>query len=78
MLHRQVPGAQPIQLQEKVTYAGCAVQVNPMPDGGAVLLFILSTKVVEVPLDADAREEIGRKLLAPSVAVANWNGNGHG
>jgi hypothetical protein len=77
MLHRQVPGAQPIQLQEKVTYAGCAVQVNPMPDGGAVLLFILSTKVVEVPLDANARKIVGQQLLAPSVAVANGNGNGH-
>jgi hypothetical protein len=77
MLHRQVPGAQPIQLQEKVTYAGCTVQVNPAPDGGAVLLFILSTKVVEVPLDANARKIVGQQLLAPSVAVANGNGNGH-
>jgi hypothetical protein len=77
MLHRQVPGAQPIQFQEKVTYAGCEVQVAPTADGGAVLLFILATKVVEVPLDAGGREKIGRKLLAPSVAVANGNGNGH-
>jgi hypothetical protein len=77
MLHRQVPGAQPIQFQEKVTYAGCEVQVAPMADGGAVLLFILSTKVVEVPLDANARKIVGQQLLAPSVAVANGNGNGH-
>jgi hypothetical protein len=74
MLHREVPGSQPLQLQEKVTYAGCAVQVNPTPDGGAVLLFILATKVIEVPLDANAREVVGRQLLAPSVAVANGNG----
>jgi hypothetical protein len=77
MLHREVPGSQPLQLQEKVTYAGCAVQVNPTPDGGAVLLFILSTKVIEVPLDANAREVVGRQLLAPSVAVANGNGHRH-
>jgi hypothetical protein len=74
MLHREVPGSQPLQLQEKVTYAGCAVQVNPTPDGGAVLLFILATKVIEVPLDANAREVVGKQLLAPSVAVANGNG----
>jgi hypothetical protein len=74
MLHREVPGSQPLQLQEKVTYAGCAVQVNPTPDGGAVLLFILATKVIEVPLDANAREVVGRQLLAPSVAVPNGNG----
>jgi hypothetical protein len=74
MLHREVPGSQPIQLQEKVTYAGCAVQVQPTPDGGAILLFVLATKVVEIPLDANARKVVGQQLLAPSVTVANGNG----
>lgn len=63
--------------QKQITYNGVEVAVTPTPDGGAILGIITATEVVMLPLSPEARAEIGRKLLAPSVAVAPANGAGH-
>jgi hypothetical protein len=57
--------------QKQTTYNGVAYEVQQLPGGAAALLFITATEVLAFPLDAQAREAIGRKLLAPSIVTPN-------
>ena len=63
------PDARPPQKQ--TTYVGVSYQVTPMPGGAALLAFTTGTEAIAFPLDPEAREAIGKALLAPHVVTPN-------
>ena len=74
-----VPEQQQVMpIQKQVTYQNVAVQINPTPDGGAVLAFVVQSagKVLMFPLDSQSRKKIGEALLAPSIEVPRPMPNG--
>jgi hypothetical protein len=59
---------------KQTTYTGVSYQVTPMPGGAAMLMFASPQEVIAFPLDPQAREAIGKALLAPHVVTPNGNG----
>jgi hypothetical protein len=66
--HPHQPANMPLK---QTTLVNVRVSVTPTPDGGAILSFELPGEQVVVPLDAAARDGVGKALLAPSIVPAS-------
>jgi hypothetical protein len=71
---------QTVQLCKQIRYTDFMLgEVMPEPDGGAAVNFVTPTgEVHSFPLNERARQELGKKLLAPSLAVAGAGGSLNG